>query len=228
MRSALFECVPWDHYCVTCVRALSQDEILARLGVADQDPFPRYTPGDAASHFHLDVPVVQVHHKGGWTFLFEVNSHLGSTFEPQMLARLSEGTEAVSAHNILDGTAMAAHARDGQLLARYTDWHFEPPSGTDPTRLSRTLVNVGFFRDEDIDYDEWNPAEMVLVALEREFDLTVSPSIVNGPLLTVVLPHTTAPAPPRQPLQRKPSTSGSVTPKRQADQARSGERTDGR
>lgn len=53
---------------------------------------------------------------------------------------------------------------------------------------------------------------MVLVALEHEFGLTVSPDVANGPLPTVVLPHTKTPQPYRQPLQRRPTSEGCVPP----------------
>ncbi|TQL94940.1 hypothetical protein FB559_0429 [Actinoallomurus bryophytorum] len=228
LRSVLSECVPSDHYCVTCVRDLSPAEVMARLGVADQDPYPRCTPEEAVERFDLDVPAVRVHHEGDWVFVLEVNSQLGVTFKPQMLARLSEGSEAVSAQQLLDSTAKVAHARQGELLATYIDWHFEPPSGKDPSRLNRALTQVGFFREENEDSDEWEASKMILVAVEREFGLTVSPEVVNGPLPTAVLPYVKAPAPPREPLQRKPSADGSVVPKLQAEQARNDDHEDGR
>lgn len=187
LESALFECLAHDEYCVTCVRGISPAEVLSRLGVSEGSP-PEYTPDEAVQHFGIDVPAVRIHSEGGWIFLLEVYSDIGKTFQPQLLTRLSGGTEAISAYKIMDGTAMAAHARDGELLATYVDWEFEPPKGPDPSRLYRALTGVGFFQEENEESDEWLPSKMVLLALEREFDLTVSPDVVNGPLPAVGLP----------------------------------------
>jgi hypothetical protein len=217
MRSVLFDCVPHDHYCVTCVRGLSEAEVLVRLGVADQAPYPRYTAGEALERFGYDVQTVRVHREGDWIFLVEPSGN-GDTFQPQILTRLSQGTEAVSALKYLDGTAMAAHAGDGELLATYVDWTFTPAGGMDPSRLNRALTDVGFFREENEDSGDWAAWEMVLVALEHEFGLTVSPDVANGPLPTVVLPHTKTPQPYRDPLRRRPTPEGWVPPaKAQSD-----------
>lgn len=218
MRSKLYRCSADDHYCVTCVHGLPVDEVLARLGIPDQGPHPRYTSLEAARHFGYDVPVLRVYADGDWTILFEVDSQLGETFQPQTLTRLSAGAEAVSAQKLLDSTAKAAHARDGEILATYVDWHFTRAEGANPSRLNRALSRVGFFRDEAEDFDDWNPAEMVLVALEREFGISVSPDVANGPLPTVLVPGRSAPEPGPQILQRKPDSAPGPL-RRQIDKA---------
>jgi uncharacterized protein DUF6461 len=218
LRSKLFGCVADDQYCVTCVRGLSLGEVLARLGLADQEEHPRYTSLEAARHFGYDVPILRIHDDADWTILLEVNPHFGKTLQPQTLARLSGGTEAVSAQKMLDSTAKAAHALDGELLATYIDWDFVPAKGADPSRLNRALTNAGFFQEENEDSDEWRPPEMVLLALEREFGISVSPHIANGPLPTVAIPHRKAQEAERKSLRRKPNSTPKH-PRQQIDKA---------
>ena len=43
----LADCVPRDHFGITCVRGLLPDEVLSRLGVTDQVPYPLCTPDEA-------------------------------------------------------------------------------------------------------------------------------------------------------------------------------------
>ncbi|MDN3354445.1 DUF6461 domain-containing protein [Actinomadura sp. DC4] len=219
LRSKLYSCVASDHYCVTCVRGLPPDEVPARLGVSGQGPHPQYTSLEAARHFGYGVPVVRVHAGGDWTLLLEVNPNItDAAFQKQLLSRLSVGTEAVCVQKLMDSTAKATHARDGEVLATYLDWDFTPAKGPDPSRLNRGLSEVGFFQDGSEDYDHWNPAEMVLLAVEREFEISVFPDIVNGPLPTVRIPGWNAPEPAPQSLQRKPDSTPR-RPRRQSDRS---------
>ncbi|GAB2845043.1 hypothetical protein GCM10027176_56060 [Actinoallomurus bryophytorum] len=40
---------------------------------------------------------------------------------------------------LLDSTAKATHARDGEILATYIDWDFAPAKGVNPGRLNWAL-----------------------------------------------------------------------------------------
>jgi len=219
LRSKLYSCVADDQYCVTCVRGLPLDEVLARLGVPGQEPHPQHTSLGAARHFGYGVPVLRVHTDGDWTLLFEVDPNLADeAFQVQTLSRLSVGTEAVCAQKLLDSTAKVTHARDGEILATYVDWDFTPAKGVDPSRLNRALSEVGFFYGESEDFDDWNASEKVLLAVEREFGISVSPDVVNGPLPTVRIPGWSAPDPGPQSLQRKPDFTPGHS-RRQIDKA---------
>ncbi|MEK8172989.1 DUF6461 domain-containing protein [Streptomyces sp. M19] len=113
----------------------------------------------------------------------------GRTFEPEVLSRLSAGTEVIVAWHLLDGTTHVAHARDGAVLATFNAWTFEPPEGSDPRRLHQALAAVGFFTDEEEEDEDWVPSEMVLAALEREFGLTLPGDVTARPLPTASLPN---------------------------------------
>ncbi|PJE95838.1 hypothetical protein CUT44_21555 [Streptomyces carminius] len=181
-HSVLFEAIKHsyrDQYGLTCVRGLPQDEVLSRLGVTPQAPYPHCTVQEAVERFGPDVPAVRVCRSGQWTFLLDVQPH-GRVFDRDVLAPLSVGTEAVSAWHLLSSTTMAAHARDGEILAVYDDWTFEPPKGPFPERLNRALESVGFFTEAE-ESDDWDALPMILAALEREFDLSLSADAVNGP-----------------------------------------------
>ncbi|WP_139141064.1 DUF6461 domain-containing protein [Streptomyces qinglanensis] len=190
MASTLAACVHLESFGITCVRGLTPDEVLSRLGVADQAPYPQFTEEDAIEQFGhgFELPAVRVCASGGWTFLLDVDDH-GRLLQTPVLTRLSRGTEAVSVWKLLSHTTEVSHARDGELLAEFSAWMFEPAEGADPVRLNRALTEVGFFVDENWQSDDWFAPEMALLALEREFGLALSPELARGPLPTVSLPH---------------------------------------
>lgn len=86
----------------------------------------------------------------------------------------------------LDGTARVAHARDGEILALFDSWRFDPASGKESDRLNRALGQVGFFLDEPD--DDFSDAAAALVAVESEFGPALDAQEVAGPLPTVVVP----------------------------------------
>ncbi|MEU7467415.1 DUF6461 domain-containing protein [Streptomyces sp. NPDC044984] len=188
--SVLAGCVPWDHFGITCVRGLSPDEVLSRLDVTDQAPYPLCTPDEAFQRFGWghETPAARVCRSGEWTFLLDVDAH-GRLLQSSVLTRLSADAEAVSVWHLLAGTTRIAHARDGELLIELDAWAQHLTKGTDPSRVNRALDGVGFFREDDDDHDDWAWSEMALVALEREFGLTLSPDVAGGALPTVGLQH---------------------------------------
>jgi hypothetical protein len=189
MRSALFDALKpsyVDHYCVTCVRDLPEEEVLSRLGMADAAKGPLCTPRGAVECFPPELPAVRVCRNGRWTFLIDVMPH-GRTFD--VLSDLSKGTEVVAVWQLIAAGTKAAHARDGRLLGTFDSWHFGPAEGEDPSRLNGALAGVGFFAEgawESEDFEGW---VMVPAALEREFGLDLPAELVSGPLLTVRLPE---------------------------------------
>ncbi|MER6695056.1 DUF6461 domain-containing protein [Streptomyces minutiscleroticus] len=189
-KSALSGCVPSDHFGITCVRGLSPEEVLSRLSVTDQAPYPLCTPEEALQRFGwgFEQPAVRICRSEGWTLLLDVDDH-GVLLQSPVLAHLSMGTEAVAVWKLLDGTTRIAHARSGELLAYYDAWHFQPPEGADPSFLDRALTDAGFFLDENWESDDWELPTAALGMLEREFGLTLSPEVARGPLPTVGLSH---------------------------------------
>ncbi|MGW4238451.1 DUF6461 domain-containing protein [Streptomyces sp. NPDC004749] len=181
-------CVPSDHFGLTCVRDVSPDEVLARLSVTDQAPYPHYTPGEAVRRlgFGHENPAARICQAGQWTFLLDVDAH-GLLLQTPVLTRLSVGTEAVSVWHVMDGTTRIGHARGGELLASYDAWRFEPPEGADPSFLNQALTDAGFFLDENWESGEWEPSGAALLLLEREFGLTLPSGTVESPLPTVSL-----------------------------------------
>ncbi|MER8000307.1 DUF6461 domain-containing protein [Streptomyces sp. NPDC095613] len=187
-ESSLAMCVPSDHFGLTCVRDVSPDEVLARLSVTDQAPYPLYTPGVAVRRlgFGHENPAARICQAGQWTFLLDVDAH-GLLLQTPVLTRLSVGTEAVSVWHVMDGTTRIAHAIDRQLMAHYDDDAVHLTTGADPSRVNHALAEAGFFPDDDEFDDDWSPAAMALVAVEREFGLTLSSGTAESPLPTVSL-----------------------------------------
>lgn len=188
--SRLADCVSLDLFGITCVRGLSPDEVVSRLDVAGQAPYPQFTHKEAIQHFGhgFETSAVRVCGSGEWTILLDVEAH-GRLLQTPVLTRLSVGTEAVSVWKLLDSTTQISHARDGELLAHFNAWTFEPAEGIDTSRLNHALSDVGFFLEENWESDEWSVPDSALLALEREFGLVLPPEIAHGPLPTVSLQH---------------------------------------
>jgi hypothetical protein len=191
----------YDQYGLTCVRDVPVDEVLRRLGVPAgtvpqmcteaeaQVAFPAQPFLDAPPYVRVQAERIGVH--GRWTFLIDVEPH-GLLLEPELLTRLSVGTEAISAWYVMSSTVHVAYAVDGRMQATFNSWTFQPPSGDTPERLDQMLRTVGCFseiQEEAIEEEEWTDSQMVLAALERGFGLELPAEMVSGSMLTVGLPR---------------------------------------
>jgi hypothetical protein len=188
MVSTLFDVLGDEWFCVTAIRGLEEADVLSRLGAAGPDPLPRCPIDGVAEHFSPDSWAVRVYcpEGSGWAYVLDAFPQMGVPFREPMLKELSRSTEAVSVWKLLDSTTRAAHARDGEILALFDSWRFDPASGTDPDRLNRALERVGFFLDEPD--DDFSDPAAALEAVESEFGLAVDPQEVAGPLPTLVVP----------------------------------------
>ncbi|WP_143652887.1 MULTISPECIES: DUF6461 domain-containing protein [unclassified Streptomyces] len=188
MVSTLFDVLGDEWFCVTAVRGLGEADVLSRLGAAGPDPLPRCPIDGVAEHFSPDSWAVRVYcpEGSGWAYVLDAFPQMGVPFREPVLKELSRSTEAVSVWKLLDSTTRAAHARDGEILALFDSWRFDPVSGTDPDRLNRALERVGFFLDEPD--DDFSDPAAALEAVESEFGLAVDPQEVAGPLPTLVVP----------------------------------------
>lgn len=178
-----------EEFCVTAVRGLTQEDVLRRLGVADQESLPEYRMDSAVEHLGLDAWAVRLYSSptAEWVYLFDVNGQTGVSHKRPVLKRLSEGTEAVSVWSLIGSTTHVTQARDGEVVATCSTWMFEPASGPDPDRLNRALERAGFFREDEAEED-FDDALAALDAVEDEFGLEVDPGAVTGPLPTVIVP----------------------------------------
>lgn len=188
MASTLFDVLGDEWFCVTAVRGLGEADVLARLGGAGPYPLPRYPIDGVAEHFSLDSWAVRVYcpEGSGWAYVFDALPQMGVPFREPVLKELSRSTEAVSVWQTLASSVRVAHARDGEILALFDSWRFDPASGKEPDRLNRALERAGFFLDEPD--DDFSDPAAALEAVESEFGLAVDPQEVAGPLPTVVVP----------------------------------------
>ncbi|WP_369199811.1 DUF6461 domain-containing protein [Streptomyces sp. PU-14G] len=189
MTSSLFEALGEEQFCVTAVRGLDEADVLERLGHSGKEPLPRYGAKDGVEHLGLDSGAVRIYCPEGaeWAYVFDVNGHSGFGHRTPVLERLSAGTEAVSVWSLIASTTHVAHIQDGQVLARFNAWTFEPASGPGADRLNRALERMGFFLPDDEVDDELSDPAAALEAVEDEFGLLVDPEAVAGPLPTVVI-----------------------------------------
>ncbi|MER6624155.1 DUF6461 domain-containing protein [Streptomyces sp. NPDC000931] len=188
MVSTLFDVLGDEWFCVTAIRGLGEADVLSRLGAAGPDPLPRCPIDGVAEHFSPDSWAVRVYcpEGSGWAYVLDAFPQMGVPFREPVLKELSRSTEAVSVWKLLDSTTRAAHAHDGEILALFDSWRFDPASGTDPDRLNRALERVGFFLHEPD--DDFSDPAAALEAVESEFGLAVDPQEVAGPLPTLVVP----------------------------------------
>ncbi|KOT35830.1 hypothetical protein ADK41_24275 [Streptomyces caelestis] len=190
MASTLFDALGSEYFCVTAVRGLGEADVLVRLGADGSEPPVRCRIDGAYDAFDPDGWAVRLHCPPGtgWVYVFDAFPQTGVVFRRPVLRRLSAGTEAVSVWKLLDSTTRVAHVRDGEVLALFDSWRFEPASGPEPHRLNHALERVGFFVDDDEADDEFSDPAAALEAVEREFGLGVDPRAVAGPLPSVIVP----------------------------------------
>ncbi len=188
MVGRLSEVLNSEEFCVTAVRGLTRQDVLARLGIVDES-LPEYRIDNAAEHLGMDAWAVRLYSPPGaeWFYLIDVNGQEGASHKRPVLRRLSEGTEVVSVWSLIASTTHVTQARDGEIVATCSTWMFEPASGSDPDRLNAALERAGFFREDDTD-EEFDDARAALEAAEDEFGLWVDPEAVVGPLPTVIVP----------------------------------------
>lgn len=175
-------------FCLTFVRGVGERAVLAGLGV---------DPGDAVPSAAAQAPTapgIIIMRSGDWTVALEDSIPPRGT-RPEVLRRLSAGTEAVAVYqDIGKGNDELAHAVDGEIITAVTtsvptDW-----SGTQPDRLRPLADELGLDGDDDHDLTD---IEILLLLAESAFGLSLDEADLRHPLLTVsnVLPDATPGAP---------------------------------
>lgn len=190
MASTLSDALGSEWFCVTAVRGLREADVPARLGADGSEPPVRCRIDGAYGAFDPDGWAVRIHCPpgAGWAYVFDAFPQTGVVFRRPVLERLSAGTEAVSVWKLLDGAIRVAHVRDGEVLALFDSWRFDPARGPEPHRLDQALERAGFFLDDDGTDDDFSDPAAALEAVEREFGLGVDPRAVAGPLPSVIVP----------------------------------------
>lgn len=157
------------NFCVTLVRGLTPDEVIARLGGAEavditgahrlgaaagQVDYPDRTDEDGSFNADLTTGLDFIAATGadGWTLIVEPNWFRCSTEESAR--RLSAGGELVSFHFNENTDPVLRWACDGDTLvtfdpSRGAGWR----SGSDPDRLNPVLETLGF----DLSTEEYDP-----------------------------------------------------------------------
>jgi hypothetical protein len=159
------------NFCVTLVRGLTPDEVIARLdgteavaitgahrldAAAEKVGYP--DPVDDDGMFHADLGTgldfIAATGAGGWTLIAEPNGFRCSTEESARL--LSAGGALVSFYFNENTDPVLRWARDGETMVAFSPsggagWR----SGSDPDRLNPVLEALGF----DLSKEEFDPAD---------------------------------------------------------------------
>jgi hypothetical protein len=172
---------------MTFVRGTDERAVLTGLGVDPDDAMPATDPEFSST---LGVALIR---SGGWLVALEQTAWPRG-IRPDVLRRLSAGTEAVVIHeDIAKGNHEFAHAADGEIITAVMTT--APPSwgGTQPDRLRPLAEELGMDRgdgspgpDYDYDYDyDLGDLEILLLIAEVAFGLSLDEADLNSPLLKV-------------------------------------------
>jgi len=138
------EALPSEALCLTAVRGLTIDEVLARFDASPQTRTTTLADAGQASvnAFPDELFLVVADERDGWVFLAEHNGYHGSL--PEVLTRVSHGTVAATAYwNVnLDNTIVLAR---GQILGE-----MDFVEGTEPTADLAIYLDGLNFDDTDI------------------------------------------------------------------------------
>lgn len=131
-------------FCVTFVRGMTQDEVLAGFGATPGEAVGRTLAEAEAGEFSLDEqygPFMRVGRCGEWLFAWEEISSEGT--RPEVLRRISCGGEAVAIRHALDAFAEFAYAAGGVVVTQLVTIPPYTQQGSDPDRFLPLLQHVG-------------------------------------------------------------------------------------
>ena len=167
---------------MTFVRGSDERAVLTGLGV---DPEAAVLPANPAVSSVTGITVIR---SGEWLVALE-QSAWPRGIRPEVLRRLSVGTEAVAIHeDIAKGNHQLAHAVDGEIITAVTT--SVPPSwgGTQPDRLRPLAEDLGMQHEDgspsDSDHD-LGDLEILLLIAETPFGLSLDEADLSSPLLKV-------------------------------------------
>ena len=174
-------------FCLSFVREGSQNSVLTAFGAVPESAVPRTLGEGKTAESTFDDgygPFVRVGLCEGWVFAWESESSEG--MRPEVLRRLSRGTEVVVVRHILDGAPQFAYAADGTVITSL--WAVPPVptrSGSDPDRFRPLMREVGLDYAEMPNETEggdpqFSDLEAVLTLAQRAFGLSLSPQEVEA------------------------------------------------
>lgn len=165
---------------MTFVRGSDERAVLTGLGV---DSEAAVLPADPAFSSITGITVIR---SGEWLVALE-QSAWPRGIRPEVLRRLSAGTEAVAIHeDIGKGNHQFTHAADGEIITAVTT--SAPPSwgGTQPDRLRPLAEELGMQREDGNPSDsDLGDLEILLLIAEAAFGLSLDEADLNNPLLKV-------------------------------------------
>ncbi|MBV9384397.1 MAG: hypothetical protein JOY82_23790 [Streptosporangiaceae bacterium] len=179
--------VPRTSFCVTFIRGMTREEVLARFGADPGEASPRTLDEQMAaeSSWHEGYgPFVRVGRCDGWLFAWEEASYEG--VRPEVLRRVPDGGEAVVVRHALDAFAEFGYAAAGAVVSHLVTIPPYTRKGSDPDRFLPLLRDVGLDFAAQAQYDAGGgpvlgDLESVLTVAGRAFGLSLSPRQVEGP-----------------------------------------------
>jgi hypothetical protein len=175
-------------FCVTFVRGLTQEEVLAGFGadplVAVNRTLEQAVAGEASPSESFG-PYVRVGRSDGWVFAWEEATHEGT--RPEVLRHVSRRRDAVVARHVLDAFAEFGYAADGEVLSELVTIPPFTRTGTEPDRFLPLLQQVGLDfgtrgeRHVAGEMPATSDLQRVLAVAELAFGLSLTPQQVEGP-----------------------------------------------
>ena len=165
---------------MTFVHGSDERAVLAGLGV---DPEAAVLPADPRFSSIAGITVIR---SGEWLVALE-QSAWPRGIRPEVLRRLSAGTEAVAIHeDIGKGNHQLTHAVDGEIITAVTT--SVPPSwgGTQPDHLRPLAEELGMQPQHGSPSDsDLGDLEILLLIAEAAFGLSLDEADLSSPLLKV-------------------------------------------
>jgi hypothetical protein len=174
-------------FCVTFVRGLTQEEVLAGFGadpsVAVDRTLEQAEAGEA-SVLESFGPYVRAGRSAGWVFAWEEATHEGTRRE--VLRNVSRRQDAVVVRHVLDAFAEFGYAAYGEVVSHLLTIPPFTRTGTEPDRFLPLLQQVGldFGAAAQLcaagEVTALSGLQAVLAVAERAFGLSLTPQQVEG------------------------------------------------
>jgi hypothetical protein len=164
-------------FCFTFVRGSDERAVFEAFGADPRDAIP--VPPNEFVSAPPGPSMVRVGRAGDWIFALEEDVRQPQGTRPEVLRRVSRGTEAVAIFSeIAKSNHEFAHARDGELIAAVTtdlplEW-----SGSDPARLIPLAEELGLRDEADADLDD---LEVLLALAEGVFGISLDEADLDRP-----------------------------------------------
>jgi hypothetical protein len=175
-----------EAYCLTMVRDLSPEEILARMGAKPEETItglpqlvePSY---EAWDDYDGDQMLVGVASLDGWAVAVEINGYIGVT--PSVAKPLSTGTRLVSHFRNINAVDHFFWIEDGDIRVTFEPLFPAQRLGSRPDALVEEMQAAGFDLSDDEDRDYTHHTAAAFALAEHLTGVRLTKELLEGAIL---------------------------------------------